>query len=111
MASKWMKLKNKPPFNVNTMLLLTDGSVMCQDGGGSGPSAGDIGTPNWWKLTPDKFGNYQATAYYQTRDSIHFVTLSCPSRESFEFSLPAFDALVTSYEDLAKAATTESKPQ
>jgi hypothetical protein len=58
MASKWMKLKNKPPFNVNTMLLLTDGSVMCQDGGGSGPSAGDIGTPNWWKLTPDKFGNY-----------------------------------------------------
>jgi hypothetical protein len=58
MAGKWMKLKNKAPFNVNTMLLLTDGSVMCQDGGGSGPSAGDIGTPNWWKLTPDKFGNY-----------------------------------------------------
>jgi hypothetical protein len=56
----------------------------------------------------DKFGNYQATAYYQTKDSIHFVTLSCPSRESFEYSLAAFDALVTSYEDLVKASATDS---
>ena len=53
-----MELKNKAPFNVNTMLLLIDGSVMCQDGGGSGPSARDTGMPHWWKLTPDKFGNY-----------------------------------------------------
>jgi hypothetical protein len=35
------------------MLLLTDGTVMCQDEG-----AGFGGTPNWWKLTPDLSGSY-----------------------------------------------------
>jgi hypothetical protein len=57
-------------------------------------------------FTEDKYGNYEATAYYQSKDSIHFVTLSCPSRQSFEYSLPAFDALVTSYEDLTKPSAT-----
>jgi hypothetical protein len=56
-------------------------------------------------FTDDKYGNYEATAYYQSKDSIHFVTLSCPSRQSFEYSLAAFDALVTSYEDLTKPST------
>jgi hypothetical protein len=59
-------------------------------------------------FTGDKFGNHQAVAYYQAKDSIHFVTLSCPGRESFESSLPAFDALVTSYEDLAKSNSSAS---
>jgi hypothetical protein len=61
-------------------------------------------------FTEDKYGNYEATAYYQSKDSIHFVTLSCPSRQSFEYSLAAFDALVTSYEDLTKPSTTETSP-
>jgi hypothetical protein len=58
-------------------------------------------------FSQDKFGNYEATAYYQGKGSIHFVTLTCPSRQSFEYSLAAFDALVTSYEDLTKPSTTE----
>src|ERR1700756_2523370 len=61
-------------------------------------------------FSEDKYGNYEATAYYQSKASIHFVTLSCPSRQSFEYSLAAFDALVTSYEDLTKASTTETSP-
>ena len=61
-------------------------------------------------FTEDKYGNYEATAYYQSKDSIHFVTLSCPSRQSFEYSLAAFDALVTSYEDLTKPANAETSP-
>jgi hypothetical protein len=61
-------------------------------------------------FSEDKYGNYEATAYYQSKDSIHFVTLSCPSRQSFEYSLAAFDALVTSYEDLTKPSTTETSP-
>jgi hypothetical protein len=61
-------------------------------------------------FSEDKYGNYEATAYYQTKDSIHFVTLSCPSRQSFEYSLAAFDALVTSYEDLTKPSTTDPNP-
>ncbi len=48
MPGTWKPLKNQPPFNAGTMLLLTDGTIMCQD----------TGTPNWWKLTPDAFGSY-----------------------------------------------------
>jgi hypothetical protein len=61
-------------------------------------------------FSEDKYGNYEATAYYQSKDSIHFVTLSCPSRQSFEYSLAAFDALVTSYEDLTKPSTNDTNP-
>jgi hypothetical protein len=61
-------------------------------------------------FSEDKYGNYEATAYYQSKDSIHFVTLSCPSRQSFEYSLAAFDALVTSYEDLTKPLTNDTNP-
>ncbi|HZC34308.1 MAG TPA: hypothetical protein VE242_01775 [Chthoniobacterales bacterium] len=59
-------------------------------------------------FSQDKLGNYEATAYYQGKESIHFVTLSCPSRQSFEYSLSAFDALVTSYEDLTKPSTIDA---
>jgi hypothetical protein len=31
MASPWKKLNNTPPFSVDTMLLLTDGSIMCHE--------------------------------------------------------------------------------
>jgi hypothetical protein len=44
----WTKLTNKPGFNVSTMLLLTDGTVMCQEEGGK----------RWKKLTPDASGSY-----------------------------------------------------
>jgi hypothetical protein len=50
MAGTWQPLANQPTFGASTMLLLTDGTVMCQDGGGV----------NWWKLTPDAFGSYIA---------------------------------------------------
>ncbi|HTN52130.1 MAG TPA: hypothetical protein VML50_06975 [Anaeromyxobacter sp.] len=49
----WNPLVHQPPFQAGTMLLLTDGTVLCQD---EGPSNG--GTPDWWKLTPDAFGSY-----------------------------------------------------
>jgi Kelch motif len=48
MASPWKKLNNTPPFSVDTMLLLTDGSVMCHE----------YETPNWHKLVPDAKGDY-----------------------------------------------------
>ena len=44
----WTQLANKPGFNASTMLLLTDGSVMCQEQGGK----------RWKKLTPDASGSY-----------------------------------------------------
>jgi hypothetical protein len=52
--------------------------------------------------TGDQFGNNEATAYIQAKGSIHFITLSARSSKAFHDALPAFDALVTSYEDLTK---------
>ena len=48
MPGTWTPLTNQPTFGVGTMLLLTDGTVMCQNSG----------TPHWWKLTPDITGSY-----------------------------------------------------
>ena len=48
MPGTWGPLTHQPPFNAGTMLLLTDGRVMCQNSG----------TNKWWALTPDINGNY-----------------------------------------------------
>ena len=40
----WTALTNQPTFNASTMLLLTDGTVMCQAEGAA----------SWWRLTPDR---------------------------------------------------------
>jgi hypothetical protein len=50
----------------------------------------------------DKFGNFEATAYIQAKGSIHFITLSARDQDSFRQAISAFDATVTSYEDLTK---------
>ena len=48
MPGSWQPLANQPAFNASTMLLLTDGTVMCQEAGGTA----------WWRLTPDQWGDY-----------------------------------------------------
>jgi hypothetical protein len=48
MPGSWKPLKNQPTFNVDAMLLLTDGSIMCHE----------YRTPNWHRLVPDKNSNY-----------------------------------------------------
>jgi hypothetical protein len=48
MSGFWSALSHQPTFGAGTMLLLTDGTVMCQNSG----------TNHWWKLTPDITGNY-----------------------------------------------------
>ena len=58
----------------------------------------------------DKFGNFEATAYIQARGSIHFITLSARDQDSFRQAISAFDAVVTSYEDLTKPPATDSQP-
>jgi hypothetical protein len=58
----------------------------------------------------DKFGNLEATAYIQSRGSIHFITLSARDQDSFKQAISAFDAVVTSYEDLTKPPARSSQP-
>jgi hypothetical protein len=62
-----------------------------------------------YHFTGDKFGNLEATAYIQARGSIHFITLSSRDPDSFKQAISAFDAVVTSYEDLTKQAPTEPR--
>jgi hypothetical protein len=52
--------------------------------------------------TGNQFGNAEATAYIQAKAAVHYITLSARSSKAFKEALPAFDALVTSYEDLTK---------
>jgi Kelch motif protein len=53
MVGQWTSLTNQPSFNAGTMLLLTDGTVLCHDSG-----ANEGGTSNWYKLSPDQYGSY-----------------------------------------------------
>jgi hypothetical protein len=48
LSGTWIALANQPTFNAGTMLLLTDGTVLCQSSE----------TTHWFRLTPDRFGNY-----------------------------------------------------
>jgi len=47
-AGTWTPVSSAAPGGINLMLLLTDGTVMAQNGGGNG----------WYKLTPDSTGSY-----------------------------------------------------
>jgi hypothetical protein len=60
MPGTWNPLGNQPPVAVDTMLLLTDGSVMCHDYG-----AGGAYTPDWYRLVPDAFMDYANGSWHK----------------------------------------------
>ena len=55
MAGTWRPLRRQPAFCASTMLLLTDGRIMCQQKNGR----------QWWALTPDQFGSFTGGAWSQ----------------------------------------------
>jgi hypothetical protein len=59
MAGTWKPLGHQPPVAIDTMLLLTDGSVMCHDYGTGGE------TPDWYKLIPDAFMDYANGSWHK----------------------------------------------
>jgi hypothetical protein len=48
MPGSWQSLNNKPNVNIDAMLLLTDGSIMCHQ----------YLTSNWFRLVPDEHSDY-----------------------------------------------------
>lgn len=66
MAGIWQNLTNQPAFNAGTMLLLTDGSVLCHDE----PNTSTVsGSNRWYKLTPAAgTGSYQGGTWSQLHD-------------------------------------------
>jgi hypothetical protein len=61
--------------------------------------------------TGDQFGNFDAAAYIQAKGSIHFITLSARDQGSFKQAIPAFDAVVASYEDLTKSPPSDAQTE
>lgn len=54
MAGTWQSLNQQPPVAVDTMLLLTDGSIMCHS----------YESPNWYRLVPDAYSDYANGAWH-----------------------------------------------
>jgi hypothetical protein len=50
-----------------------------------------------YHFSGDKWGDYEATAYFLEGKTIDFVTLSARNEKDFRDSLPAFEKLATSY--------------
>lgn len=61
MPGTWTPLVNQPSFPPGTMLLLTDGTVLCQNSG----------TNQWWRLTPNINGSYVGGTWSQLANSPH----------------------------------------
>ncbi|MEO7719351.1 MAG: hypothetical protein ABIY70_24380, partial [Capsulimonas sp.] len=59
-AGTWTSVGNLAPGGVNQMMLLSDGTVMAQNGGGVG----------WYKLTPNLQGSYTGGTW-STLASMH----------------------------------------
>lgn len=60
----WVALNNSAPGGVETMLLLPDGTVLAQNGGGT----------TWYKLTPDSTGSY-INGTWTTLNPMHYSRL------------------------------------
>ena len=61
----WQPLNNQPDFNASTMLLLTDGTIFCQNEGRN----------DWWRLTPDGSGNYVNGTWSQLASTPNYYPL------------------------------------
>jgi len=55
------------PAAATTCVLLTDGSVMCQED--TNPCCSGVTATNWWRLTPDAFGNYESGTWSQLQSA------------------------------------------
>lgn len=69
-AGTWTALTNLAPDNIDTMLLLSDGTVMAASGE---PNNGHIGNA-WYRLTPDTNGSY-ANGTWTTLAPMQFTRL------------------------------------
>jgi hypothetical protein len=78
MSGPWKSLTNTPSFSVDTMLLLTDGTVMCHE----------YETTNWHKLVPDAHGDY----VHGTWHSISPMVANAPLTQNGPVNAPLYYA-------------------
>ena len=58
MSGTWNTFNAPPGLNADTMLLLTDGTVLVHDANRPSLSK-NFGGANWYRLTPDSSGDYR----------------------------------------------------
>jgi hypothetical protein len=80
MAGNWKSLSSPPSvksgsFNAGTMLLLTDGTVLVSNSGGSN---GNNGGSEWLRFTPDPVNGYLGGSWGQESDMAN-TRLFCSS--------------------------------
>ena len=111
-SGTWQKLINQPPFQTDTALLLTDGTVMVHQ----------YSSPNLWRLTPDNTGSYlngtwsQLASMASNYGPLYFASaVLADGRVIVEGGEYNFGSLVEStvgaiYDPVANAWTTVSPP-
>ena len=67
----WSTVSNFPA-NIDTMLLLTDGSIMCHV----------LASSNWYRLIPDKSGSYTNGNWVQTASMLNDSNLTATIERS-----------------------------
>jgi hypothetical protein len=58
-------------------------------------------------FTGDQWGNYEAVGYIEEESTINFLVLNAKNKPIFEVSLPAFSALLSSYENVYNRSAHE----
>lgn len=109
---KWQKLTNQPPFQTDTALLLTDGTVM----------AHQYSSNNWWRLTPDSSGSYlngtwsQIASMASNYGPLYFASAVLPDGRviveggEYNFGSQVETTLGAIYDPVANSWTSVSPP-
>ena len=64
---------------------------------------------NIYYFTSDKWGNYEAVAYFEEDKTINFIVLTSRTKEAFETALKAFEELALSYMFITDDVRIEKK--
>jgi hypothetical protein len=118
LQSRWQLLPNQPPVldlfdcGIGNPVLLTDGTVLIQD----------VGCQDWWKLTPDAFGNYVNGTWTQIASlppgysPFYHATAVLPDGRviieggEYNFLIPVWTNQGAIYDPVADAWTTVQPP-
>jgi hypothetical protein len=78
MAGTWQPINHQPSAPIDTMLLLTDGSVMCHD----------FQSPNWRRLVPDSYSDYSNGTWHVIKS----MPASAPAAQNGPENAPLYFA-------------------
>ncbi len=111
-TGSWQRLVNQPPFQTDTALLLTDGTIMVHQ----------YSSSNWWRLTPDNTGSYvngtwsQLASLASNYGPLYFASAVLPDGRvlveggEYNFGSPTETNLGSIYDPVANSWTPVAAP-